>query len=307
MTFDRALLEVHESDRETVRRSVAAAIENGAEFTLEYRMALEDGSIRWISTQGQVETDERDAPVLVRGVSRDVTAQKALHTEYMQQRESLLHLQRVDAMEHLAFALAHEIRQPLGAILRNAEAAELFLRQQPPDLDEVHAILSDIRRDDERAAAIITNLGRLVKKSDPDFTRIAIDEVATRVEEIMGPEFQARRASSRSEIPAGLPDVRADRIQLQQVLLNLLLNALDAIEDVPDGQREIVISASPGQDDMIEVGVTDRGEGIPPDHLSRLFEPFFTSKANGNGIGLSVCKSILDMHGLEGLLRENDA
>ena len=296
-SLDRALMEVHEADRETVRRGVSAAIENGTEFTLEYRMALEDGSIRWTSTQGQVEMDERNTPVLVRGVSRDVTAQKALHTEYMQQRDSLLHLQRVDAMEQLSFALAHEIRQPLGAILRNAEAAELFLRQQPPDLDEVHTILSDIRRDEERAAAVITNLGRLVKKGDLDFTRVGLDEVAASVEEIMRAEFQARSASSRSEISDGLPDVRADRMHLQQVLINLLLNALDAIEHLPDGQREIVISASSGQDEMIEVGVTDRGKGISPDHMPHLFEPFFTSKANGTGIGLAVCKTILDMHG----------
>jgi signal transduction histidine kinase len=197
----------------------------------------------------------------------------------------------------LSAALAHELNQPLGAILRNAEAGELFLRQDPPDLRELREIFVDIQRDDQRAAAVINRMRALLRRGELRFEVIALPELIGQVASLLNAEMQARHAALRITVPPTLPEVRGDRVHLQQVFVNLLLNGLDGLDARPNGVRQIEIGAAQAADGLVELAVKDTGIGIDPDRLTDLFEPFVTTKSEGTGIGLAISKTIVEAHG----------
>ena len=213
-----------------------------------------------------------------------------------QQRNELAHVTRVSTMGQLASSLAHELNQPLGAILRNAEAAELFLQDPSPDLDEVRAILADIRKDDQRAGEVIDRMRALMKRREAERRRLDLNLLAGEVVTLVRPDAEKRRVRLALETDPALPPVHGDRVQLQQVLLNLLLNAMDALDDNPPARRLVTVRARP-VGATVEVAVSDNGHGIPADKLLRVFEPFFTSKPNGLGMGLAISRSIIEAHG----------
>jgi len=295
ITFDGFLQSVHPDDRESTRKAVRRALENSEEFQAEYQMVIPNGATRWVVSRGQVERNQKGDPLRMRGVAMDVTERKQAEAELREQRAELAHVQRVSAMGQLSSALAHEINQPLGAILRNSEAAELFLQRDPPDLEELRAILADIRRDEQRAVAVIERMRSLLKRRELQFGTLAVDNLVEQIAALLHSEFQARHVTLRVEAPHGLPQVRGDRVHLQQVILNLLLNSLDASDGQPRGQ--VVIRASQTEDGMVEIAVVDRAGGVPPDLLPHLFEPFFTTKSKGTGIGLAISKTIVELHG----------
>lgn len=297
LSLDSFLQSVHPDDRDATREAVVRAVESDVDLHVAYRLASADGTTRWIDVRGTVERDAGGRARLVRGASRDITARKSAEAELDLRRSELAHVQRVSTLEQLSSALAHQLSQPLGAILRNAEAADLLLREVPPDLDEIRAIVLDIRDDDQRAAAITNRMRALMKRRELKFEAIAVRTLIADVEALLRSEFQARGASLRVYVPPGLADVQGDRVHLQQVILNLVLNGLDAVEGKPDARRELVVRASETGNGMVEIAVVDQGEGIPPDRLPHLFEPFFTSKAEGSGIGLSISKTIVELHG----------
>jgi len=230
-------------------------------------------------------------------LSIEVVHARALSTDLRRSQEQLMHVQRVSAMEQLSSSLMHEINQPLGAILRNAEAGELFLRKDPPDLDELREILVDIRRDEQRAVEVIQRLRSLLKRRELQRETLAIDDVVKEVVAMIGGEVKSQHASLSMDIPGGLPPVLADRVHLQQVILNLLLNGLEAMNGTRERHRRIVVRVSQPDDDIIEVSVADVGSGIAEDHLTSIFQPFYTTKPTGTGIGLSICKTIIELHG----------
>lgn len=227
----------------------------------------------------------------------DVTQLRRAQTEAQELRRDLEQVQRASTIGVLASTLAHELNQPLGAILRNAEAGELLLQQNPPDHEEVRAILADIQRDDHRAGAVIDRMRSLLKRRDQQFEPLSIEELLAHAAGLIHAEMQARRMTLRLEVPPDLPLVRGDRVQLQQVLLNLVMNALDAIDGLPSERRRLVISARCVDDETVEVSVRDRGHGIPPEKLAHLFEPFWTTKSEGLGVGLAISQSIIGSHG----------
>jgi signal transduction histidine kinase len=212
-------------------------------------------------------------------------------------REKLAHSNRVSSMGQLASALAHELSQPLGAILRNAEAGELLLGQSRPDLTEVRAILGDIREDDQRAASVIDRMRGLLKQGNVERLPLSLSELVREVVTLTRREALQRKIQVQTEVPSELPWVLGDRIQLQQVLLNLVLNSMDAMNDVPPERRVLVILVRRAEEPMLEVSVRDTGPGIPQDNLSKVFEPFFSTKPNGMGIGLMICRTIVESHG----------
>jgi two-component system, LuxR family, sensor kinase FixL len=226
----------------------------------------------------------------------DITARKEAEAEAMRQRDQLVHVARVSTMGQLASSLAHELNQPLGAIVRNAEAAELLLLEPSPDLEEVRAILTDIRKDDQRAGDVIDRMRALMKRGEVERRPLDLKLLAGEVITLARPDAYTRRVRLALETDPGLPPVPGDRVQLQQVVLNLVLNAMDAQRNNPPASRLVIVRARPAGA-TVEVAVSDHGHGIPMDQLSRVFEPFFTSKPGGLGMGLAISRGIVEAHG----------
>jgi len=217
--------------------------------------------------------------------------------ELLTQRTELAHVGRVSTMGQLASSLAHELTQPLGAILRNTEAAEIYLQNEKPDLNEIRAILTDIRKDDERAGNVIVRMRSLLKRQNfesklLDFGALLVETIA-----LARPDARMRGVNLNLQLPPRLPAVSGDRVHLQQVLLNLILNGMDAMADCTRANRVLTVQVEMNDDGRVELSVSDRGAGIPEGKVERLFEPFFTTKPNGMGMGLAISQTIIEAHG----------
>lgn len=297
LTSDRFMSAVHPDDRETRRRALERALASDSVYDVEYRVPLADGQTRWISSRGSVERSAAGKPILMRGVVLDRTARHRSDMELHDLRGQLAHVGRVSMMGQLASALAHELSQPLGAILRNAEAAELFLQHEPPDLDELRAIVVDIRRDDQRAGDVIARLRSLLERRTLEAHAVAVSELLANCAALTRADAVTRHVTLRFEAAPGLPTVMGDRVHLQQVLLNLVLNAMDAVDGLPTEECRVAVHAHRDDHGAVEVTVSDRGHGIDTDKLASVFDPFFTTKTNGMGIGLAVSRTIIEAHG----------
>jgi signal transduction histidine kinase len=217
--------------------------------------------------------------------------------EARQQRAELAHVGRVSLMGELAAALAHELSQPLTAIYANASAGLRALRQGQHDAAELGEILDDVIKDQTRAAEVLRHMRRMVKKeTDLEFAAVDVAAVIAEVVALVRNDAALEHVEITLQVEPGLPPVLGDRVQLQQVLLNLLLNALDAMKAVPRRARIVALHAR-SEGEMIEVAVRDRGRGIAANNVERVFEPFYTTKGEGLGMGLSICRSIIQAHG----------
>ena len=213
------------------------------------------------------------------------------------QRTELAHLTRVSTVGQLTSALTHELNQPLGAILRNTDTAEILLQKATPDLHELRAILADIRKDDERAGRVIDRMRSLLKRRNLELRPLVLTDVLTETLALAAPDAQRRRVVLTLKTTDELPLVRGDRVHLQQVLLNLILNGMDAMAGIAKAQRQLLIQATVAADGGAEVAVSDAGPGFPADNCDRLFEPFYTTKPDGMGMGLAISKTIMEAHG----------
>ena len=287
---------LHPEDREGVHRAVQAALTGDGEYERQYRVMLRDGGQRWIDARGRVEFDGRGRPVLMRGVLLDITSRRLSEHELQQVRSQLAHAGRVSMMGQLASALAHELNQPLGAILRNAEAAELFLKDDAPDLEELRAIISDIRKDDQRAGEVIDRLRALLKRRDIETQPLDVADVISEVIALVRADAAARSVKLEVQASSGLPRVSGDRVHLQQVLLNLIINAMDAMNEISQDIRRVIVRAR-HDDAFVAISVEDTGHGIPPAKLADVFEAFYTTKPNGMGMGLPISRTIVEAHG----------
>jgi two-component system sensor kinase FixL len=296
-SFDGYLQRIQPDDREAVRQAVMRSLEADGDFRTAYRVAGPEGRTRWIASQGKVIRGTHGEGVRLRGVTMDVTDRRRDEAELQRQREDLARLQRASAVGQLSTVLAHELNQPLGAILRNAEAAELLLQQDRPDLKELNAIVADIRSDDQRAAEVIQRMRALLQRHRPQLETMDLRELVTQVVDLVGAEFQARHATLDLRVPSGLPGVHGDRVHLQQVLLNLLLNGLEAVQDVADERRILTIEALQPEDGWVEVAVRDRGPGFAAGQAATIFQPFVSTKAGGTGLGLAISRTIIEAHG----------
>ena len=286
---------VHAEDRQAVTAAMADALQ-GRPLEVEYRAILADGSIRWWMSRGRTIHDERGRTRLV-GVNADATARKHAEAELLEQRRQVAHLGRVALVAELSVALAHELRQPLGAILANAKAGLRLLAWPQPDLVQVQSILADIAADDERAADVITRLRALLLNDAGTKEILDVNQVVREALLIARPDAAARHVTIGTRYtPAQVP-ILGDRVQLQQVLLNLVINSCEAMAGMPVGARRLNVSTARGEAGDVQVAVSDMGTGIPQDQLTEIFEPFVTTKRNGLGLGLSICRTIVEAHG----------
>lgn len=286
---------LHPEDRDEVLRVIAQAAESCGSFDIEYRIVLPDGTVRWIANSGTAKRDDIGGEPLLRGASLDISERRRDQDEINRQRGELAHLSRVSSLGELSGSLAHELNQPLGAILRNAETAEIFLQNPAPDLDELRAIVADIRQDDLRAGEVIERMRTLLKRQPVQMEPIHAPELISQVLRLLHMDATTRRVRIEVECAENLPEVKGDAVQLQQVLLNLLMNAMDAMKGM--SAAHIAIRAELADDSTVTVTVNDNGPGIPDDQLPRLLEPFFTTKPNGLGLGLSITRSIVEAYG----------
>ena len=228
---------------------------------------------------------------------REIVASSRIEGEAGRLRDELAHVARVGTLGELSGSLAHELNQPLGAILRNAEAAKILLDRPVPDLEELRAIVADIRADDQRAAAIIERMRGLLKRKSLELHAVPLQSLIQDVLALVRSDAAARHVTLDCALPDELPPVAADRVQVSQVLLNLLVNGIDAVADAKEPARRVAVRARRADERTVEITVADSGHGIAPDLLPRVFEPFVTTKAKGLGIGLAVSRTIIEAHG----------
>lgn len=283
-----------DKDAQRALEGIHAVLEGASDsFEMEYPCGSPTEHRLFVMRVVPLQTAAGGAVISHTEVSRLRLAEKAV----AELQRELTHVQRVSAMGQLSTALAHEINQPLGAILRNTEAAELFLQQDPPDLEELRDIIFDIRRDEQRASSVIERMRLMLKRSELQLDDLVVKDLVGQVVMLLHVEAEQHGVTLRADVPPGLPQVKGDRIHLQQVILNLLMNGMEALAEKPGERRVIVIKASKTAAGMVELAVIDRGTGIPAEKLAHVFQPFFTTKDTGTGIGLAVSKAIVEAHG----------
>jgi two-component system sensor kinase FixL len=241
-------------------------------------------------------TEMNDEPCHI-AVIRDVTEQKRVEREAQDQRRQMAHLTRIAALGQLSGALAHELNQPLTAILSNAQAAQRFLARESVDLGELREILSDIVYDDRRAGEVIRRLRALFKQGEIQFQPVDVNEVVSETLDLAHGDIVTHNLNVVTRLAPALPVVSGDRVQLQQVLLNLIVNASEAMNGNESDERQLTVITGRDSAGSILISVADRGHGIPADRPDKLFEPFYTTKTHGLGLGLSISRSIITAHG----------
>jgi two-component system, LuxR family, sensor kinase FixL len=299
LDFDRFQSRLHPEDHEAVLKAVENSLRTGAEYRSEYRVLLPDGQVRWIAGRGHVEFNGEGQPARMRGASLDITKRKQAEDQAARQRNEMAHLSRVTTLGELSGSLAHELNLPLSAILCNAQAAQRLLAHGDADLSEVREILSDIVSEDKRAGEVIRRLRLWLKKGEVQQHSLRINQVVQDVLKLIRSDLVNQNVTADVELGQNLPAVIGDPVQLQQVLLNLVVNACDAMTDCDTPERRLLVRTGMENGNgtsAVTVSVTDRGVSIPEEKMEQIFEPFFTTKANGMGLGLSVCRTIIAAH-----------
>ena len=295
-TFER----VHPEDRAAREGAITQALETRGEYEMEYRVQHADGTTRWIHGRGRcVGSDDGAGPKLF-GVSMDVTARKQEEASAARKRAELEHVARVATLGELTATLTHELQQPLAAILTHAYIGERLLDAPEPDLKGVRGTLDDIREVTERAGEVIGGLRALLKRDGKaaDLTTVDLNDVIRIVERITHGDANLHKVTVHLDLRSDVRPVKGDSIQLQQVVLNLMLNAFSAMSGTgPDAARRLVVRTRSIDHSSVLVEVQDSGTGIPPDMLESVFDPFITGKPEGLGMGLSICRSIIERHG----------
>lgn len=266
-------------------------------FIAEEQVTDAAGKVHWLQTVKRPILNENGTANQVLGSATDITARKQAELELGRQRNELAHLARVSMMGEMTATLAHELNQPLTAILSNVQTVLRLLDGPAPDMTEIREILGDVVSDDQRAGEIIRSLRSLLKKSELKFEAHDLNSVILDVIGLIRSDALIRNVSVASQLAPDLPAVRGDQIQLHQVMLNLTINALDAMKDIPASERRLDIATMRIDASSVQVAVQDSGTGIASDQIEKVFEPFFTNKSHGLGMGLAICRSIVHQHG----------
>jgi signal transduction histidine kinase len=288
---------VHPEDRALRDSAVKRAIEIGGGYEIEYRVLLPDETLLWIGARARcVAGDNRKGARLI-GVSIDITPRKLAEAEALRQRDELNHLSRVALMGEMSASIAHELNQPLAGILSNAAAGQRFIDRGNVDQVEIRELLGDIISDGRRASDVVRGIRGMVKKEQVERRSVNLNEVVMDAVRMVSGDALLRSCQVETSLDSNLRTVEADPVQLQQVVLNLVINAFDAMRDTPISTRKVVIATQSNGGGAVCVSVRDCGAGISVEMQNRLFDPFFTTKNEGLGMGLAIARSILESHG----------
>jgi two-component system, LuxR family, sensor kinase FixL len=283
---------VHPEDAQHCHEVYRAAFDARERFEIEYRLCRHDGSYHWVLQKGTPRHAPNGDFIGYIGSATDITDRKQAE----ENSRKLAHAQRLVVMGQLSATIAHEVRQPLAAILSNADAARMMLNSPRPPLGEIREIIADIRKDDLRADEVIGRIRDFLRQRNPQMQPLDLNAAVSDVFRFVAADARKRQVQIRTDLAPGLPLVFGDRTQLQQVLLNLIVNAMDAMQGTAETSRYLSVRTRSNSNGGIEVAVEDRGCGIAPGDLRRLFEPFFTTGIEGMGLGLAIAKSIVAAH-----------
>ena len=285
---------VHPDDRQHCLDVCHATFDTRQPFEVEYRLRRRDGEYRWVLDKGTPRFAEDGEFLGYIGSAIDITDLKGTEDK----NRALAHVQRLAIIGEMTAAVAHELRQPSTAIMSNADAALALLDSGEVPSSEMREIVTDIKRANLRANDVLGRIQDFVRKRETPMEVVDLNTLVSDVLLLIGGDTRKRRMKVRTELTENLPAVLGNRMQLQQVLINLLVNGMDAMSNTPDGKRGLVIQTSkPNGDARVQVAVSDSGPGIAPENVPRLFESFFTTRAEGMGLGLSIARSIVDSHG----------
>ena len=288
---------LHPDDRDRIRHAIHDAIHKGEDFDSEYRLILPDGVVRWMSTRGSVHFDGDGKPARLLGISIDITARKQAELDAERDRAELSHLGRVALMGEMSASIAHELNQPLAGILSNAAAGQRFIDKGDVDLREIRELLGDIIADGRRASDIMRGIRGMVKKGQVARRSVDLNEVVMDAVRMVSPDAVLHSCQLKTSLDPNLRAIDCDPVQLQQVLLNLVINAFDAMRDTPPSRRKVLIATESNADGTVRTSVRDHGVGISEEMRERLFDPFFSTKSEGLGMGLAIVRSIVESHG----------
>jgi PAS domain S-box-containing protein len=286
---------VHSEDLPSFDAVIARGM-TGTDVDFVFRIVMSRGAVKHVRGIARITEQIAGRPLFI-GALQDVTESKVAEEALNRARSELAHMARVTTLSALTASIAHEVNQPLAAIVADGTASLNWLAAAPPDLDRVRDALDAIVTDGHRAAEVIQRIRQLATKSAPRKDRLDVNGVVGDVEPLVRAELGRHEVELTLDLARGLPPVIGDRVQLQQVLLNLVMNGMEAMAAVTDRPRELLIRSRPHEEDQILVAVQDMGVGIDPNDLDQLFNAFFTTKPGGMGIGLSICRSIVDAHG----------
>ncbi len=297
--YETFSLRIHPDDRAKVSQAVEAAGRENAEFELDYRIVHPSSGIRDIHVVGHPVASPSGDFVEFVGTVMDITERKRAEEERERLRQleaDLAHINRTSVMGELTASLAHEVNQPIAAAVTSANSCIRWLEAEVPNLEKARAAAARIAKDGTRAAQIISRIRLLFQKGTPQLELVDVSEVIDEMIVLLRGEAIRHSISVRSELTADLPLVMGDRVQLQQVLMNLMTNSIDAMKTV-DGTRELAIKSQRTDNDKLLVSVSDTGVGLPPQQADQIFNAFFTTKPDGTGMGLRICRSIVESHG----------
>jgi len=287
---------IHPEDRDKWQRAIDRAIGEKSDYEVEMRILLPDGTVKYIHTVGHPVLNASGDVVQFVGTSTDITNRVHAEEALRQAQSDLAHVNRVTTMGELTASLAHEVKQPIAAAVTNANTSLRWLAANPPNLEEARAAATRMVNDGRRAGEIVSRIHLLFKKGTPQRELVDINEVIREMIVLLRNEAMRYSISVRTELEADLPPVVGDRVQLQQVLMNLMINGIDAMKDV-DGARELAINSQRTENEQLLVSVSDTGVGLPPQQADQIFEAFFTTKQHGTGMGLRISRSIVESHG----------
>jgi PAS domain S-box-containing protein len=287
---------VHPDDRPVLVQALDRAVRQRSRFAHEYRIVLPDGSVKHLQSVGQPDITESGDLEFI-GTVMDITERRRADEALRTAQAELARVARLTTMGELVTSIAHEINQPLAAVATNADACLRWLNREKPDLDEARDAVTRIVGNAQRAGDVIRGLRALARKSGPELARFDINDAIQEVLALVRTELQRQGVVLHTDLTVGKRPVFGDRVQLQQVLLNLIINGIEAMSTVTERTRELTVSSALAEPGTVLVAVEDTGTGLDEAIAKRIFEPFFTTKSDGLGMGLSICRSIIAAHG----------
>jgi PAS domain S-box-containing protein len=290
---------VHPDDVEQTRASWLHCLKHGSSLEITQRLRRADSTYRWFQTLAEPLRDRENRIIQWYGLNIDIEESRNLTEALRASQARLSRATQIATVAELSASIAHEISQPLGAVVANGDACEMWLSSEPPNIERARLAVQRIIRDGNDAAEVIQRIRALFKQTIPNKLHLDMNEVVSEVLQLVSPEFRRKNIKVEIDLDPALPNTAADRIQMQQVMINLVHNGIESMENVHDRPRVLILRSRSAENDSIIIEVCDHGPGI--DDVEKVFEPFFTTKEKGMGMGLSICRSIIDSHG--GVLR----